>query len=96
MRVRVRLMNEYGVPWPLWVAGGAAADDALAVPEQLARELRAWARVFHEHHHWQDGWDDPVLAGAHAREAVRLHRALQVELGPELEVVLELWEVPAP
>jgi hypothetical protein len=96
VRSRVRLMNEYSVAWPLWVAGGAAPDDALPVPEPLARELRAWAREFNEHYHWQDGWDDPALADAHAREAARLHRALQAELGPDFEVVLDLWEVPAP
>ncbi|KGM03853.1 hypothetical protein Q760_10220 [Cellulomonas cellasea DSM 20118] len=37
-----------------------------------------------------------MLAGAHCREAVRLRGALQVDLGPEFEVVLDLWEVPPP
>ncbi|WP_258725136.1 hypothetical protein [Cellulomonas sp. NS3] len=93
MTIRVRLMNEYTIEWPLWLPGGPAEEGALPVTGHLAGELKAWARAFNEHYDYQHGWDDPQRADAHAQEAVRLQRALQTDLGDDYEVVLELWEV---
>jgi hypothetical protein len=92
----VRLMNEYSVAWPLWVAGGPAGDGDLPVSAHLTERLRAWARHFDEHFHWEHGWDDDAHPVEHAREALRLRRALQDDLGPGFRVVLDLWEAPAP
>jgi hypothetical protein len=92
---RVTLMNEYSVTWPLWVADGPADERDPPVSAALAQRLRAWARDFDEHVHWPHGWDDDARPAQHAREAVRLHRAVQQDLGPGYEVVLDLWEAPA-
>lgn len=94
MAIRIRLMNEYTIEWPLWVADGPAQEGDLPVTEPLAGELKAWARAFNEHYDWQQGWDDPKRADGHAQEAERLQRALQADLGHDYEVVLQLWEVP--
>ncbi|MBO3085097.1 hypothetical protein [Cellulomonas fengjieae] len=93
MTVRVRLMNEYTVDWPLWVSDGPAQEGDVPIDEPLATELKTWARVFNEHYDWKRGWDDPAVAEGHAQEAVRLRGALQDALGRGYDVVLELWEV---
>lgn len=95
MTTRVKLMNEYSVTWPLWTTFGLAEEGDLPVSDDLAARLRAWAAHFDEHFHWERGWDGAGRAESHAREARRLHRALQDELGPGYEVSLDLWEVPA-
>lgn len=92
MAVPVRLMNEYTVEWPLWTTGGLTREGELPVSELLAQELKAWARTFDEHYHWESGWDRQEVAEAHAKEAVRLRRALQADLGPQYEITLDLWE----
>lgn len=92
----VRLMNEYTVRWPLWGQLGPLSEGELKVSDPVARELKAWARSFNEHFDWQRGWDDPAIAAAHALEATRLRDALQADLGPQYDVVLDLWEAPLP
>lgn len=94
MAIRIRLMNEYSIDWPLWVSDGPAGEGDLPVTAPLAAELKAWARTFNDHYDWQHGWDDPKRFEGHAREAERLQRALQADLGDAYEVALQLWEVP--
>lgn len=94
MAVRVKLMNEYSIDWPLWLLGGPAQEGQLPISEPLARELKAWARSFNDHYHWESGWDDGERARAHAATAAPLLRALQAELGTDYEVTMDLWEVP--
>lgn len=96
MPLRVKLMNEYTIQWPLWIPGGPATEGDLPVSEGLAADLKAWAGTFNAHFDWQHGWDDPALVAEHALEAQRLRLALAEELGPDYEVVLDLWEAPAP
>lgn len=93
--VRVRLMNEYTIEWPLWVPDGPTREGDLPVSEAVAREIKAWARTFNEHYDWESGWDDQEIAEGHVREASRLEAALAADLGDEYEVALELWEAPA-
>lgn len=96
MPLRVKLMNEYTMRWPLWIPDGPAAEGDLPVSDGLAADLKAWARTFNEHFDWQRGWDDSALIPGHALEAQRLRLALAEELGPDYEVVLDLWETPPP
>ncbi|MGH3588376.1 MAG: hypothetical protein ACRDQ0_18890 [Pseudonocardia sp.] len=92
--VTVRLMNEYGVDWPLWPKGAselpAAVDEA--VDAALAARLRAWAETFDQHFHYEHGWDDARMAAAHRAEGEALRDALAAVLPTPWQVELDYWE----
>ncbi len=92
MRVRVRLMNDYTVDWPLWLPDGGASEDELPVPEHLRSRVRAWADVFNTLYHYERGWPTRHHLQQHRREGERLRVALAEDLGPGFDVVLDYWE----
>lgn len=94
--VPVRLMNEYGAAWPVWVP-----DDGEFVTEfgvgsfssEINARLEVWAQDFERHMDPQAGWQAPELATRHVEEGRALARAMQEELGPDYQVNLDLWEI---
>lgn len=94
-RLVIRLMNEYGTPWPLWDAEGPMPQSEPRLHPGLEARVRAWARDFATHFDPDAGWDDPGRAQRHATTAVRLRDEIATALGPATDVVLELWECPA-
>lgn len=90
----IRLMNEYGTPWPLWDAEGPMAQSQPRLHPGLEARVRAWARDFATHFDPDGGWDDPARAQRHAATAVTLRDEIATALGPGTDVVLELWECP--
>ncbi|MBO3133143.1 hypothetical protein, partial [Dermatophilus congolensis] len=94
--VRVLLMNDYGLNWPIWVA-----DDADFVTEygvgsfssEINARIEAWTAQFHQHMNPQTGWQAPHLATHYAETAEDLVLAIAEELGPDYLVELDLWEL---
>lgn len=90
---QVKLMNEYGVDFPLWVDGFSAGEAPFAdLPDDLRDRLRAWARGFDENFNAFEGWGSSESREAHVREAQLLLAAVRDALGPDVDVVLDLWE----
>ncbi|WP_152352478.1 hypothetical protein [Brachybacterium subflavum] len=89
--IQVRLMNDYGAGWPLWMDGLTDESDwNFSAP--LGRRLTAWAKFFDAHFSWERGWDSAAACMQHRAEGVALHRILVAELGSGYEVVLDSWE----
>lgn len=94
--VQVALMNDYGAPWPVWVAGGADLVTEYGVgsfSSEINARLEAWARDFARYMDSRAGWQAPELATRHAEEGHDLAQRMQEELGPDYSVELQLWEV---
>lgn len=90
---QVKLMNEYGVDFPLWVDGLSAGEAPFEnLPEDLRSRLRSWARAFDENFNAFTGWGSTESKDTHVREAQLLLAAVRDALGPDCDVVLDLWE----
>lgn len=90
----IRLMNDYGTPWPLWDAEGPMPQSSPRFHPSLEARIRAWARDFATHFDPDAGWDDPARAERHAATAVTLRDEIAAALDPGVFVALELWECP--
>lgn len=90
----VRLMNEYGVRWPLWGKpnGYEYQVGDLSLSPSLTRDIQAWTSGFLEHFDENRGWPTSTQAEAHFDEGHRLAAYLQGELGEGYRVTLDLWE----
>jgi hypothetical protein len=83
---RIRLMNDYGVRYPLWSASGAIEDGerlrTLGIGEGLQAELETW----------QQSWDDRRLASwdnrRHRAEGRRLLKRLRAGAPDGIEFVV--------
>lgn len=93
-RLTIRLMNSRGTPWPLWDAEGPMPQSRPRLHPGLEARVRAWARDFATCFSSENGWDDPSRAHRHAKTAATLRDEIAATLGPETDVVLELWECP--
>lgn len=92
----VRLMNDYTVVWPLWwIDGGQVQPGDLDLSEATRERLRAWAAHFNAHFDPFQGWDTPAAARGHAAAADQLVVDLRRELGPDVPVRPDLWELPS-
>lgn len=90
----VRLMNEYGVRWPLWgdMDNYPYELGVLPLSDRLTADLLSWAESFQEQYDHEHGWPSGVIAEAHFDEGHRLAAALQGELGAAFVVEIGLWE----
>lgn len=90
----VRVINEYGVNWPLWgdMENYPYQLGVLPMSDQLTVDLLAWAANFNERYDHELGWPSEAVAEAHFDEGHRLAAALQGELGSTFVVELGLWE----
>ena len=89
----VRLMSEYMAGWPLWSL--SPGDNDRADKDRLSPALRdalyAWEALFERHFSWDTGWESEAAAQQYQDQAVPLVERLRLELGPEIEVVTNLW-----
>jgi L-alanine-DL-glutamate epimerase-like enolase superfamily enzyme len=91
--IRVKLMNEYGVDFPLWIDGFSEGEAPFSdLPEAVRERLRAWARGFDENFNAFEGWASTASREAHVREARTLLSIVRDALGPDADVTLDLWE----
>lgn len=90
--MQYRLMNEYGVDWPLWDEEGHCTPDNPAMPDSLAVEVRAWAPSFNENYSPEAGWPTEIDARTHERKAHQLARAIARVLSGDDSVTLGYWE----
>lgn len=91
--IHVRLMNEYGVDFPIWAR---RADDDYSIDDLLsadtAQQLRRWAADFDAHYSFETGWPDQESLRRHRATGQRLAERLRSELGPGFVVELDFWE----
>lgn len=90
--VRYRLMNEYGVDWPLWHDDGLCDAGTPSFSPRLEREILEWARDFNENYGIETGWPTEVAARSHERQGRRLLLLVERELPKGDDVVLGYWE----
>lgn len=90
----VRLINDYGVRWPLWgdMENYPYEVGAPQVSEELTAAILAWAANFNEYYDHEHGWPDAAKMEAHFDEGHRLAADLQGEFGERYQVRLALWE----
>ena len=83
---RIRLMNDYGVQYPLWGDGGPIEDEdrlpGLGIDESLRADLEAWQQAWDERR--LDVWDERQ----HQAEGRRLLKRLQAGAPDGVEFVL--------
>jgi hypothetical protein len=91
--VHYRLMDEYGVAWPLWSDDGLCPDGTPDLPQPVADAVRAWAAVFDAGFHRDTGWRDPAVGRAHARQARRLEELVRRALPAGDSCTSQYWEV---
>ena len=89
----VRLMSDYMAGWPLWGLSTVVEDtpDEERLSPALSEALYAWEELFERHFRWDTGWDNDAAAKQYQDQAVPLVERLRLELGPEIEVVADLW-----
>ncbi|QCR43392.1 hypothetical protein C1N91_07380 [Curtobacterium sp. SGAir0471] len=90
--MRYRLMNEYGVGWPLWDDDGPCPEGTPTLSPGVTAEVRAWTRDFDEHFDVESGWPTESAARSHERRGRLLLELVARELEPADDVVLEYWE----
>jgi hypothetical protein len=91
-RASVKLMNDYGVDWPLWGRDGLAYEGEWLISPELSTRLKAWAANFNAHFHYERGWDGTAKCQEHRTEGISLHQLLSDELGQDFDVTVDLWE----
>jgi hypothetical protein len=90
----VRLMNDNACRWPLWWAEGLQAEPGiLRLSEDLETRVRALAQHFDDHFEPVSHWDDDDAKSRHARLAGEVEAGLVAEIGHDLEVRSDLWEL---
>lgn len=92
--VRVKLMNEYTVDFPLWantLNDGPFFFEHLVSP-QLRDDLREWAAYFNSHFDYMTGWPTHSHYEVHSDNAHSLVSRLRSELEPEIHVEHHDWE----
>ncbi|WP_226346322.1 hypothetical protein [Agilicoccus flavus] len=90
--IRVRLMNEYGAPMPVW--GDFVTEAGVgSFSSELNLKLEAWAEVFAENMHHETGWRRPEIVRAYRAQAYALAEQMRDELGPDYVVDVDLWEL---
>jgi hypothetical protein len=91
--VQYKLMNEYGAAFPLWIDGFYEGEEPFAhLSEELREELRSWADGFDHNFSPFSGWSSEAARDGHVIQARQLFDRVRRELGPEAEVVLDVWE----
>lgn len=90
--IKVRLMNDYMVDWPLWGSEGETAAEDWALSPQLKERLAAWAAFFNKHYHEDHGFPTVEMARKHRAEGIALQPLVAEELGPRYNVVGDFWE----
>jgi len=92
--VGVRLMNDYACDWPIWWAEGLQAQpEDLDLSADLEEKVRAWARHFDEHFDHLSRWGCEQAKQTHARLAREIEAELTAQIGRDLEVRTDLWEL---
>lgn len=91
----IKVMNDYCVRWPLWWTRdvGFATADELGLTEALTNELLEWAAHFDAHFDHLAGWDSPEARAHHATVADDVVTRLRAELGPDVPLQVDLWEL---
>jgi hypothetical protein len=93
MKRRLRLMPEWST-FPVWAEDGMVKPDALAISDELRRDLQAWNDEYtdtggvapDEWHRARGRDEEPWREQANA-----LARRIESELGPDVEVTVRLW-----
>ena len=94
--IRVKLMNEYTVKFPLWVYtenGDVLLDEREIAPTELGTRLGEWAETFNEYYSYEDGWPSHAIRDRHYATGVLLFNALQAHFGPSVPVDFDYWEI---
>jgi hypothetical protein len=89
--VQYRLMNDYGVDWPLWWEGGVP-DGEPPLPPRLTADIRRWAATFNSLYSYKTGWPDARTGREQRVEGERLAAAIARELSPDDSIELQYWE----
>ncbi len=76
----LRLMNDYGVDFPIWAPPGVTEPAADDLTDELVRDLVAWGQVWEDHHRPNDDVYLP-LPPSFRREGRRLQRQIERQLG---------------
>lgn len=92
MGVDYRLMNDYGVDWPLWRPDGLCREGDLDLTPGLADSVRAWAADFKASYSHETGWPDESSAERAHRQARRLVEVIERELPSQDSITLHFWE----
>lgn len=91
----VRVVNDYGAKWPLWLVGEGrlATPEELGLTEDLTVTIREWSAFFNAHFDHLSGWDSPESRAHHAVVAEDVTHRLRAELGAAVPVEMDLWEL---
>jgi hypothetical protein len=92
---RIRLMSEYSAESPLWGHGGVQFPEDLGLSADLGSRLLAWEDHFERHFDHELGWDSLESRKWYGDHVDELVRDLQQELGPDVELVVDLWPLDA-
>ena len=88
----VRMVNEYGCPWPFWGEEGLLDEEDFPLPRDLTAEVLTWTRNFDAHFDPESGWPTVEQRDAHRREGERLAERVQDAVGPGTTIDLDVWE----
>ena len=86
----VRLVPEYGHPWPLWLEGSEpynATPEDLGLSAELTAELRAWYDEWFAYRDPFTGWMEGHDAGPWNRKRVELRDRVAREVWEFAEVI---------
>jgi hypothetical protein len=92
---RVRLMSDYWAGSPLWGPGGVQYPEDLGLSADLGSRLLAWEDHFERHFDHERGWDSLESRKRYGDNVDDLVRDLRRELGPDVELVVDLWPLDA-
>jgi hypothetical protein len=86
-------MNDYAADTPVWWEGLPRSPSDLGLSAGLAEDLLSWAREFEDHYSPESGsWHAGFDYSEYVATANELRARLLIELGPEWQVQLRLWE----
>ena len=90
--MQYKLMNEYGVDWPLWTDDRLCDPGQPDLPPRTVSAVHAWAEQFNAQYSPDRGWPDSTIAGEHEAQALRLETIISNTLPDGDIVTLQYWE----
>ena len=91
--LRVKLMCEYTVCYPLWwETGGQISQGELPLSSNLNRRIRAWAENFNSRFDHEFGWPTEAEMKLHRTTGERLSKVIDLELPDEYSCYFKMWE----
>ncbi len=88
-------MSDYWAESPLWGPGGVQHPEVLGLSAELCSRLLAWEDHFERHFDHELGWDSLESRKWYSDQVDELIRGLRRELGPDVELMVDLWPLDA-